>query len=176
VKTYTNQKYGFTKKYRDNLNQMDKTLNKTQSYKANEINNMYNNEINKLTQQKQDALQTGNLKSEVAMEQPKQITDSNSTMNRTIAQNTFKGLGGKLSETSNTALLNSAQNVSSQALGTTATIMQEIDDDMTKAKATRDVNLAEASKQKFDLIYDNFYKINEMYIANRELLQDIEEG
>lgn len=175
MRTYTNQKYGLTGPYRDELNRMDQTLGKTVTQQQKEINNLYNKEISKLTQMKNDVINQGNKNVQNAGNQIKQTNNLNSTQNRTIAQNTFRGLGGKLSESSNLSLLNTAQNVATQSMGTTNEVLKQIDNDMAKAKATYDIDLANANKEKFDLIYDNFYKINEMYISNRELLSELED-
>ena len=175
IKTYTNQKYGFTKPYIDNLNRMENTLNDTAKFKTNKINNLYNQEIQKLNKVKNDVVQTGQQRSKAIFEQPKDYTDTSSIINTTTNNKMFKGLGGKISESSGISLMNTARSISNQAMDTTATILRGIDNDMATAKANRDINLAQSAKQKFDLLYDNFYQINEAYLSNRELLQKLEE-
>ena len=175
MKTYTKQKYGFSKPYRDNLNRMEDTLNSTEKFKSNTINNIYNNEIQKLNKVKNDVIQQGQQKSNAIFSQPQDYTDTNSIINSTTNNRTFKGLGGKISESSGISLMNTAKSMSNQAMDTTSTILRGIEQDMATAKATRDVNLAQSAKQKFDLLYDNFYQINEAYLSNRELLQKLEE-
>lgn len=175
MKTYTKQKYGLTKPYRDNLNKMETGLNANQGLATNYANNLYNNEVKQANKLKQTYQNIGNQRVADAVNVPKQITDSSSNMNQINSNRGFKGLGGQLSETSAINLMNTARNVSEQALGTTSTILQGIDRDMAQAKATNNIALANATKQKFDLLYDNFYQINQNYLSYRDFLKEMEE-
>jgi len=175
LRTYTKQKYGLTKPYRDNLNKMATGLEKNESLVSNYANNLYNNEVNRMNKVKQEYQNIGSQRSSDALTQPSQVTNSSSNMNQINDNRGFKGLGGKLSETSSINLMNTARNVSEQALGTTATILQGIDKDMAVAKATNNIALANATKQRFDLLYDNFYQINQNYLSYRDFLKEMEE-
>ena len=174
IKTYTNQKYGFTKPYRDNLNKMNTTISKVNDLQKNEVNNLYNKEIARLNDTKEKYINSGNNISKTMLAQPTEYKNPNSIMNQTVGNRVFKGLNNKLSESSNINLMNNARAMSEQALNTTSTIIKGIEQDMQIAKATRDIDLAQSAKQKFDLMYDNFYQVNEAYLSNRELLQDLE--
>ena len=54
LRTYTKQKYGLTKPYRDNLNKMEKGLTKNESLISDYANNLYNNEVNRMNKVKQE--------------------------------------------------------------------------------------------------------------------------
>lgn len=175
MKMYTDQKYGFSKPFRDNLSRANNTVKQVNTLQKNEINNLYKKEIARLNKVKASYIKTGKNIQNNMMKEPENYTNRNSTMNQLTGNRVFKGLNNKLSETSNIGLMNTARAMSDQALGTTSTILKGIEQDMATAKATRDINLAQSTKQKFDLMYDNFYQINEAYLSNRELLKELEE-